>query len=193
MNIIAILRIIKTVRSGQLRHAVLLLIVNLSVALVATVSAQTVSRRPAFEPPLADWLGTVIYVVDGDTLYVRPAGGGKPVSVRIDGIDAPEICQAGGVLAQQVLRQRVLGQQVQIQAKALDRYGRLVASVIKGGIDQGAELVETGQAWAFRFEVGRGPYAALQRRAELEGLGLFSAGPHPQTPAAFRKTHGSCH
>jgi len=45
MNIIAILRIIKTVRSGQLRHAVLLLIVNLSVALVATVSAQTVSRR----------------------------------------------------------------------------------------------------------------------------------------------------
>lgn len=45
---------------------------------------------------LSVWLGIVTYVIDGDTLYVRPVEGGTTVNVRIDGIDAPEICQVGG-------------------------------------------------------------------------------------------------
>ncbi|MDP3310892.1 MAG: thermonuclease family protein, partial [Polaromonas sp.] len=49
------------------------------------------------------WQGTVTRVSDGDTLWVRPAAGGKPLKVRIDGIDAPEICQAGGRAARKAL------------------------------------------------------------------------------------------
>jgi micrococcal nuclease len=162
------------------------------VAVLAAAASAHASARHAASAGLADWWGTVTYVVDGDTLYVRPLEGGKPVSVRIDGIDAPEICQAGGAAAREVLRQRVLGQQVRVQAKAHDRYSRLVAGIVKGNVDQGAEMVATGQAWAYRYEVGRGPYASLQRRAEAAQLGLFSFGSYPQTPAAFRKMHGSC-
>ena len=142
---------------------------------------------------LGDWPGMVTYVVDGDTLYVRPAGGGKPVAVRIDGIDAPEICQLGGLQARNALSQRVLGQQVLVQPKANDRYGRMVASIFKGGVDEGAQMVATGQAWAFRFNAGRGAYAVLQRHASAMQLGIFAAGLHPQTPASFRKIHGSCY
>ena len=35
----------------------------------------------------------VIHVTDGDSLRVRPADGGDPVTVRLEGIDAPELDQ----------------------------------------------------------------------------------------------------
>ena len=41
------------------------------------------------------WFGVVTYVIDGDTVKVRPSNGGKPISIRIEGINAPEICQQG--------------------------------------------------------------------------------------------------
>ena len=47
-------------------------------------------------------LDIVTYMIDGDTLYVRPVEGGKTVSVRIDGIDAPEICQIGRQQAREI-------------------------------------------------------------------------------------------
>ncbi|UUZ74275.1 hypothetical protein LP415_04805 [Polaromonas sp. P1(28)-8] len=49
----------------------------------------------ASAPAQAMWVGVVTYVVDGDTVWVRPADGGKPVSVRVDGIDAPRNLPAG--------------------------------------------------------------------------------------------------
>ena len=176
------------------RAAIVALAAPLSgLAMLAGPGSARAWPRHTVSADLADWSGTVTYVVDGDTLYVRPLAGGKPVPVRIDGIDAPEVCQAGGAQAREALRRRVLGQQVVVQAKAHDRYSRLVAGIVKGNVDQGAEMVATGQAWAYRYEAGRGPYAGLQRRAEAAQLGLFSSGSHPQTPAAFRKTHGFCH
>ena len=45
---------------------------------------------PQFGMP---WLARVNYVVDGDSIWVRPDGGGARVRLRIDGVDAPEICQ----------------------------------------------------------------------------------------------------
>ena len=41
--------------------------------------------------------GVVTHVTDGDSLWVRPASGGAPRQIRLQGIDAPEICQAFGV------------------------------------------------------------------------------------------------
>ena len=58
---------------------------------------------------LSVWLGIVTYVIDGDTLYVRPVEGDKTVNVRIDGVDAPEICQVGGQQVRDALKLRVLG------------------------------------------------------------------------------------
>src|SRR5687768_7699197 len=50
-------------------------------------------------PPIE---GTVTRVVDGDTLIVEPANG-APLTVRVQGIDAPEMCQPHGPQAKQAL------------------------------------------------------------------------------------------
>lgn len=45
------------------------------------------------------WRGTVTYITDGDTLWIRHLHGGRARKIRLDGIDAPEICQAYGARA----------------------------------------------------------------------------------------------
>lgn len=160
------------------------------VILIATLS-------PAFAAPSAKALGSgvVTYVVDGDTVHVRPPGGGKPVSIRIDGIDAPEICQAFGPASRDALMRRVLGKRVKVYGKRHDDYGRLLARIELNGDDTGQWMVARGLAWSYRFHSSQGPYAAQQRRARAAGLGLFSPaqGTPPVYPAQFRRQHGSCH
>ena len=135
----------------------------------------------------------VTYVVDGDSIRVRPLQGGKPVSVRLDGIDAPEICQSGGDAARDALRRRVLGRQVVIEGKSRDDYGRLLARTLLDGDDVGARLVKDGHAWSYRYRGSAGPYAAQQRIAESVGRGIFADSSVPPVyPAAFRKQHGAC-
>jgi endonuclease YncB( thermonuclease family) len=60
---------------------------------VATFAALAFSSSTLAAPASKeDRTGVVTYVVDGDTVRVRMPSGAKPVSVRIYGIDAPEIC-----------------------------------------------------------------------------------------------------
>jgi micrococcal nuclease len=139
------------------------------------------------------WSGVVSYVVDGDTVWVRPEGGGKPLSIRVDGIDAPEICQAGGVAARDALMQRALGQRVSVHGRLDDAYGRQLARLVLDGDDLGEWLVAQGLAWSYRYRSDAGPYARQQRQAEAARLGLFSPnGPRPVYPRVFRKQHGRC-
>ena len=60
------------------------------------------------------WLARVNYVVDGDSIWVRPDGGGTRVRLRIDGVDAPEICQTFGPESRQALQQLALNQRVRV-------------------------------------------------------------------------------
>ena len=147
------------------------------------------------KPSAPAWSGVVSYVVDGDTVRVRPSGGGKPVSVRINGIDAPEICQAGGTASRDALMRKLLGQRVAVHGRHHDDYGRLLAKITFKGEDTGAWMVAQGQAWSYRSRGSAGLYAGQQRRARAAGLGIFSAshGVPPVYPAQFRKRHGSCH
>jgi micrococcal nuclease len=139
------------------------------------------------------WSGVVSYVVDGDTVWVRPEGGGKPLSIRVDGIDAPEICQPGGVAARDALKQRALGQRVSVHGRLHDDYGRQLARLLLDGDDLGEWLVTQGLAWSYRYRNDAGPYARQQSQAEAARLGLFSPhGPRPVYPRVFRKQHGRC-
>ena len=142
----------------------------------------------------AFWSGVVTYVVDGDTVRVRAPGGGKPVSIRIEGIDAPEVCQAGGTTSRDALKLRVLGKRVAVYGRMHDDYGRLVARIVLDGEDQGAWMVAHGQAWSYRYRASAGPYALEQQKAKSAGIGLFSKShaKAPVYPRYFRKQHGSC-
>lgn len=165
--------------------------------LVLALFWRVIGPAPAFAAPPAKaaWSGVVTYVVDGDTVRVRPPGGGKPVSIRLDGIDAPEICQAFGTASRDELKQRVLGKRVRVYGKRHDDYGRLLARLEFQGEDTGQWMVARGLAWSYRFRSNISPYAAQQRRAQAAGLGVFSPahGTPPVYPAQFRRQHGSCH
>ncbi len=140
--------------------------------------------------PVWAWQGKVIRVTDGDSVSVRPPGGGPPVKLRINGIDAPEICQAGGQAARRALAARLLGRTVQVQIHRQDDYGRGLATVSLDGEDMGAWMVSQGHAWAYRQRSGS--YLALQAQAQSAGRGLFADRSALQ-PRIFRKQNGPCY
>jgi endonuclease YncB( thermonuclease family) len=135
--------------------------------------------------------GVVTHVTDGDSVSVRPASGGAPRQVRLQGIDAPEICQAFGVSARNALAAHVLHRQVTVSSRARDRYQRMLGRINVNGQDLGAWLVSGGFAWSDRFRHHPGPYAAQEARARTARLGLWAAAPAME-PREFRKRHGSC-
>lgn len=144
------------------------------------------------QTPKSAWMGTVTHVSDGDTLWVRPQRGGAPRSVRIDGIDAPELCQGHGETARAALVARVLGQTVQVRVRRRDDYGRALARVSLHGEDVGAWLVRQGHAWSYRYRAQAGPYAREEAQARAHHLGLFRQA-HAEQPRDFRRRHGPCH
>jgi micrococcal nuclease len=152
----------------------------LAALLLAAVSAQA----RVFQ-------GVVTHVTDGDSIWVR--GGGAPVEVRLQGIDAPEICQAFGKEARDALAARVLRRQVAVNSRARDTYQRVLGRVSAGGQDLGLWMVSRGYAWSYRYRRDGGPYAAAEAQARQARLGLWSLSPQPLEPRVFRKRHGSCH
>jgi endonuclease YncB( thermonuclease family) len=104
-----------------------------------------IAQAPAGASPGA----TVISVGDGDTIRVRMNG--KPITVRLACIDAPETAQQPyGQQARSYLQQRLpLGSTVKLEQKTTDRYGRLVAEVFNG-ININLAMVEDGQAFVYR-------------------------------------------
>ena len=133
----------------------------------------------------------VTRVFDGDTVWVKPLAGGPYRKLRLDGIDAPEICQRDGTAARDALAGRVLRQVVQVRVHASDTYGRGLARLTHQGDDINGWLVQRGWAWSYRWRTGDGPYAALEERAREARQGLF-AHPAAQTPRDFRRVHGPC-
>lgn len=134
--------------------------------------------------------GTVTSVVDGDTVWVRPSWGGAAIEIRVQGIDAPETCQAWGGQAKDALRQHLLRKPVTVQDIGRDMYGRHLARLARDGEDVGAWMVYNGLAWAGRWRGRAGPYAKLQTQAVQARRGLWS---QPATePWRFRRQHGGC-
>lgn len=133
----------------------------------------------------------VTHVSDGDTLWVQPDSGGARLKLRLDGIDAPEICQAGGDASRAKLHTLTFGRTLDVAIRAHDDYGRGLAHLTFRGQDIGADMVLTGQAWSYRWGKSMGPYAREEKLARLGRRGLFSQ-EGAQLPRDFRKQHGTC-
>lgn len=138
------------------------------------------------------WRGVVTHVSDGDTLWVRPEAGGEAVDIRIDAIDAPEICQDFGPEARAALSARVMHKPVDVSPKRRDGYGRLLARLQEpGGADVGAWLVASGHAWAHQYKSFKSVYGQEQAHAQAARKGLFANAQAVQ-PREFRRRHGPC-
>jgi micrococcal nuclease len=145
----------------------------------------------ALSAPAGTFQGVVTHVTDGDSLWVRTAVGAKPRQVRLQGIDAPEICQPYGREARAALAALALHRQVLVATRARDRYERIVARVSVGRQDLGAWMVAHGYAWSDGYRGSGGPYARQQEDAVRGGLGLW-AGAGALRPRDFRRRHGRC-
>jgi endonuclease YncB( thermonuclease family) len=135
--------------------------------------------------------GTVTYVTDGDTLWVRPARGKDKVEIRLLDLDAPERCQAFGPEAKQAVRARLLHQSVRVRTRGSDDYGRQLGHLEYRGDDVGAWLVRNGYAWSSSFHRRAGRYAALQAQARSERAGLWARADALE-PRIFRQRFGRC-
>ena len=122
----------------------------------------------------------VARVADGDSLAVTFADGGRE-DVRLQGIDAPEARQPWGRESADHLRRLALGQEVELQHRGIDAYGRRLAVVIADRGDLGLLQIQGGHAWHYRrYADEQGPgaserYAAAERAARAGRLGLWSA------------------
>jgi endonuclease YncB( thermonuclease family) len=92
--------------------------------------------------------GRVLDVHDGDTMKVQLSSG--PISVRLAGIDAPEVKQEHGPESTAALKNLVVGAVVDLQAAGQKSYDRMVAIVYVGDLNVNAQMVKLGAAWAAR-------------------------------------------
>jgi endonuclease YncB( thermonuclease family) len=138
------------------------------------------------------YFAQVTRVSDGDTVWVKPEGDAAPRKLRLQGLDAPEICQAGGEPARDALSALVMNERVRVSVKYQDDYGRGLAHLSVNGHDVGEMLVAAGHAWSNRWHRSLGPYAKQEAQARSKRLGLF-AQDQPELPSDFRKRFGSCY
>lgn len=106
----------------------------------ACSKAQPPAQMPVVETPEASVAGPA-FVVDGDTVVIRKT------SIRLYGIDAPEIDHPYGKKAKWALVNLCRGQPVHAVVTGTDTHGRTVARCYLGdGRDLSAEMVRIGLA-----------------------------------------------
>ena len=133
-----------------------------------------------------EFTAKVIAVLDGDTVLVKRAKG--LVKIRMAEIDAPEKAQPFGESSKRSLTDLVKGKQVTIKSQAIDKYGRMVASVSLNGLDVDAEQIRRGMAWA-GVRSNRA-MLELQDEAKRAPRGLWALS-NPTPPWDWRKQHPS--
>ena len=170
--------------------APLLLVFGASASLAQ--SSASSSSASGFRPRFGEaYEARVTRVPDGDTVWVQPLAGGTFRKLRLDGVDAPEICQDGGVASREVLAGRLLAQTVTVTERRRDDYGRALVRIRHRGDDVAGWLVREGWAWSYRWRHSDGPFAVEETLARKERKGLFAAA-GAEEPRTFRKRNGPC-
>jgi endonuclease YncB( thermonuclease family) len=130
---------------------------------------------------------TVQSVYDGDTLRARCPDG--TVTVRMFGIDAPEMKQEPwGARSRDALR-ALLPQRAEItlRVRDQDRYGRTVAQVRVGERDAGLELVRQGRAVVYAQYNDSIAYRQAETEARQARRGIWEQAGGQQDPATWRR------
>ena len=166
------------------------LLSTLLAALLSGLLGALLAGGAAAAAPLLE--GRVSRVTDGDSLWLEPVPPGAPVQLRLEGIDAPEICQAWGPEARAALSDWVLGRTVRVKTTGLDTHGRTLGTVYLDESNINQRLVEEGHAWSSRFKHDLGPYVAAERMARALSRGLNRDGAAIM-PREFRLQHGPCY
>jgi endonuclease YncB( thermonuclease family) len=96
-------------------------------------------------PSLAQYVGTVSSVVDGQTITVSTAGG-SPLTVRLNSIEVPDDGQPLSDTVTEHLSTLAFGKTVGLRIVAIS-YEFVVADVTINGIDLSQQMLRDGAAW----------------------------------------------
>lgn len=139
--------------------------------------------------------GTVVSVIDGDTVDILDDSR-KKWRVRLTGIDAPERKQPFGTASRQHLADGIFQQTVAVAWTRLDRYGRIIGTIMLGGSDVNLAQISAGMAWVYRKYLNelpvetRGEYLSAEAEAQSARRGLWSE-PSPVPPWVWRRPRRS--
>ena len=128
--------------------------------------------------------GQVVRIIDGDSLEIKTSSG-DTLTIRLQGIDAPEPGQPFNNKARSVLSEMVFGRVVEVVIEGKDQYERLLGQVYLGETWINRAMVREGMAWHYRY-FSRDPLLAHSEIfARYSRLGIWSE-PDPQAPWMFR-------
>jgi micrococcal nuclease len=129
--------------------------------------------------------GKIYRVVDGDTFIFQSDS--SKITVRLQGIDAPELSQVFGVQSKQFLN-TFLGSKCFIDIRNLDKYGRTVAILWVDTINVNLLSIRKGYSWYYPQYYRSSDFANAQAWAQFNKLGLWQySGSIP--PWVFRKAY----
>jgi endonuclease YncB( thermonuclease family) len=129
----------------------------------------------------------VVRVHDGDSLTLVGADG-LEISVRLRGIDAPELGQPYGYEAKQALQSLLKSGTVGLSEPEKGKYGRYVADVYLGDTWVNQAMVAEGHAWCDQVNSFNRTLYSAEQQAKSEGRGLW-ASPTPDPPWIWRAEH----
>ncbi|MEE3664518.1 thermonuclease family protein [Brenneria sp. g21c3] len=136
--------------------------------------------------PAATLSGTVVNVVDGDTIVVRQNG--VDYRIRMLGIDAPEYRQPYGKTSRRALDRQIGGRWVTVHYETRDRYDRYLGTVYYRNSNINASLLRNGQAWVYKHDRNNRELMRHENAARQQRLGLWRL-PHPLPPWTYRRMH----
>ena len=146
----------------------------------------------------------VLRVIDGDTVRAQYRlfhfiGRGKPFSVRLYGIDAPEMSQPGGEASRKHLR-RLVGWRpsMRMEISDEDRYGRTIGLLYRGRGERGRrnslnlKMVRSGQAYCYTQYGGKElGFDRAEEEARRKRRGVWRRGSRAQRPWDYRQGRSS--
>jgi len=148
--------------------------------------------------PLSLYAGQfkVVEVLDGDT--VRASGHGAEFTVRLAGIDAPELCPQDSDLAQpfsaeakQYLQTLILNKRISLKSYGEKRYGILWGEIFLGKRNINLEMLQAGYAETYRGESPKNldlaRYFETEKQARAAKKGVWAQGKKYISPLAWRK------
>ena len=130
--------------------------------------------------------GKVVSIADGDTITVLDAEKVQH-KIRLQGIDAPEKKQAFGTKSKERMSEKVGGEEVVVQWKEKDRYGRILGEVMIGSRHINLEMVQDGMAWHYTTYSKSKELTDAENEARKAKTGLW-VDKEPVPPWEFRKT-----
>ncbi|WP_343303683.1 thermonuclease family protein [Chitinophaga niabensis] len=131
------------------------------------------------------YTGKVTAVKDGDTIEMLVNG--KPIRIRLFGVDAPEKGQPFGEKSRQFTAGLCFGKVVKAIQKSRDQYRRVVAEVfLPDNSSLNYRLLQAGFAWHYTNFSKNETWAAAALKAKKEGNGLWKDA-HPVAPWDWRK------